>query len=80
MKLMTEMVRVNGEMLATAVGSKNHTQTVATLRRDAAAAHALWLAIVGSVDSNSSLARADALLIAADKIMAEWGFDREKVE
>lgn len=46
------------------------------MEHDAAAAHAPWLAIVGSVDSNSSLARADALLIAADKIMAEWGFDK----
>jgi hypothetical protein len=44
------------------------------LVHDAAAAHALMLVISGTIDSNSSQARADAMFASADKLMREWGF------
>jgi hypothetical protein len=47
---------------------------------DAAAAHALMLAMEESVDSNSSRARMDALLLKAESIMAGWGFGSVEVE
>jgi hypothetical protein len=32
------------------------------------------LVISGTIDSNSSQARADAMFASADKLMREWGF------
>lgn len=45
------------------------------LEHDTAAAHALMQAINDSVDSNSSRARADALIAKADELMRQWGFE-----
>lgn len=54
---------------------------VAKLEHDAAAAHALMLA-VNHVDSpyQGLTHQAQWILRRADELMAEWGFDREKVE
>lgn len=78
MKLMTEMQDGCVHALGYCVDTENvKPLEVAKLEHDAAAAHALMQAITGTIDSNSSQARADAMFAKANELMREWGFEPE---
>jgi hypothetical protein len=78
MKLMTEMqdgcVHASGYCVDEECVDSSEAER---LIHDAAAAHALMQAIIGTIDSNSTEARANAMIRRADELMREWGFGRE---